>query len=189
MAKNTELEKLYAIEIKKLIDNGTVEKVHESTLAAADPDRFLNYIPHLCVNREEKVTSRVRPAFDASCKNNQNISLNGNIHPGPKTQKNISHLNIHMRLNPVVLISDLEKMFYSIGYQEHPGPTDKIQNNRDMLRFLWSPDKDDTPKVYRFCKMLIGCRCSPFQSNSVIKHHLDHLINTSDDERIVEASK
>ena len=79
-------------------------------------------------------------------------------------------------------------MFYSIAYQEHPGPSDEIENNRDLFRFLWSPDKDDMPKHYRFCKMLMGCRCSPFQSNSVIEHHLDHLINTSTDEKVVEAS-
>ena len=48
-------------------------------------------------------------------------------------------------------------------------------------------DKDEIPTVYRFCKMLMGCRDSPFQSNSVIEHHLDELIATSDDEKIIEA--
>ena len=189
LAKNPELEKSYGIEIRKIIDNGVVEKVNESKIRAADPDRFVSYIPHLCIERKEKATSKVRPVFDASSKNNQDVSLNNNIYPGPKMQKSISHLNIHMRLAPVVLLSDLEKMFYQIGYQKEPPKRTKLENTRDAFRFLWSDNAHEDPEVYRFCKMLIGCRCSPFQSNSVIEHHLDHLINTNTDDKIVAAAK
>ena len=170
-----------------MIENGVVEKVKETPLEVADPGRYLNYIPHLCVNRDDKTSSKVRPVYDASCRNNQGISLNDNIYAGPKTQKSISHLNIHMRLNPVVLVSDLEKMFYSVSYQETPPPHTKLDNIKDAFRFLWGDDKDEIPTVYRFCKMLMGCRDSPFQSNSVIEHHLDELIATSDDEKVIEA--
>ena len=81
------MEKLYAKEMEKLIDNEDVVKVDESQLVAADPDRHVNYIPHLCVTRFDKISSQVRPVFDASCKNNQGVSLNYNIVAGPKTQK------------------------------------------------------------------------------------------------------
>ena len=37
--------------------------------------------------------------------------------------------------------------------------------------------------------MLLGCRCSPFQANSVIEHHLDSLIASSKDEDMIEACK
>ena len=35
----------------------------------------------------------------------------------------------------------------------------------------------------------MGSRCSPFQANSVIEHHLDMLIASSTDEEIIEACK
>ena len=54
--------------MEKLIENGDVEEIDESPLLAADSDRYVNYIPHLCVARFDKVSSQVRPVFDASAK-------------------------------------------------------------------------------------------------------------------------
>ena len=51
-------------------------------------------------------------------KNNQDISLNNNIVPGPKTQKNLSRLNIHIRMKPIILMCDINRMFCSVSYQE-----------------------------------------------------------------------
>ena len=76
MSENPEIEKLYAKEMDKLLQNGDVEKIEESPVKASDPDRYINYIPHLAVAKLDKISSRVRPVYDGSCKNNQNISLN-----------------------------------------------------------------------------------------------------------------
>ena len=35
----------------------------------------------------------------------------------------------------------------------------------------------------------MGCRCSAFQANHVIEHHLDSLITSSKDEEMIEACK
>ena len=82
--------------MEKLIENKDVEEVDETPVEAADSDRYVNYIPHLCVARFDKVSSQVRPVFDASARNNQGLSLNENLEPGPKTQRNLSHLNMHI---------------------------------------------------------------------------------------------
>ena len=90
--------------------------------------------------RQDKITSKVRPVFNASSKNNQNISLNDNILCGPKTQESINKLSILMRLKSVVILADLQKMFHSIGYLEEPDVQTGLENNRDVFRILWSDD-------------------------------------------------
>ena len=127
--------------------------------------------------------------YYASAKNNQGVSLNENLVAGPKTQKNLSHLNIHIRMRPIVLLCDIKRMFYSIFYDPTGEPRTKLENSRDAFRFLWNKDPSEPPNVYRFRKMLMGSRCSPFQANSVIEHHLDMLIASSTDDEIIEACK
>ena len=141
------MEEQYKAEINKLIDKGDIEEVCETPLVASDPKRHVNYLPQLVVQRQDKITSKVRPVFNASSKNNQNISLNDNILCGPKTQESINKLSIFMRLKPIVILADLQKMFHSIGYLEEPDVQTGLENNRDVFRILWSDDPNDHPKI------------------------------------------
>ena len=54
LSKDPTLEKLYAKEMEKLIENKDVEEIDETPVQAADSDRYVNYIPHLCVARFEQ---------------------------------------------------------------------------------------------------------------------------------------
>ena len=83
LSKDPVLEKAYTEEIHKLINKDNVEKVEENSLFASDPNRYLNYLPQVCVARQDKISSKVRPVFDASSHNNQGISLNDNLYQGP----------------------------------------------------------------------------------------------------------
>ena len=85
LAKDPILEKAYTAEIHKLINKDNVEKVEENSLFASDPNRYLNYLPQVCVARQDKISSKVRPMFGALSQNNQGISLNDNLYQGPKT--------------------------------------------------------------------------------------------------------
>ena len=87
LAKDKNLEEQYKAEINKLIEKGDIEEVCETQLVASDPKRYINYLPQLVVQRQDKITSKVRPVFNASSRNNQNISLNDNILCGPKHKK------------------------------------------------------------------------------------------------------
>ena len=152
---NKELEKQYVDAMNILVENNEVEEVDESEIKASDPTRILYYIPHLPVVREDKITTKIRPVFDASAKNNQGLSLNDQLIAGPKTQSSISQLMINVRLNPIVLLADLRRMFYSISYNPEPdGSMKGLQNNRDLFRFLWTDNSDDPPKILRFVKFI-----------------------------------
>ena len=71
-----------------------MENVQEDSLFASDPNRYLNYLPLVCVTRQDKISSKVRPVFDASSQNYQGISLNDNLYQGPKTQGSISTITL-----------------------------------------------------------------------------------------------
>ena len=60
MAKDKSLEEQYKAEINKLIHKGDIEEVSENQLEASDPKRHINYLPQIVVQRQEKVTSKVR---------------------------------------------------------------------------------------------------------------------------------
>merc|ERR1711873_315710 len=117
-------------EIHKLINKDNVEKVEETPLYASDPNRYLNYLPQVCVARQDKISSKVRPVFDASSHNNQGISLNDNLYQGPKTQISIPMITANLRFKPILLVADLSHMFYSIGYSTEPEAHTKVNNNR-----------------------------------------------------------
>lgn len=80
------LEKAYIAEIHKLIDKDNVEKIEKILFFASDPNRYLNYLLQVCVARQDKISSKVRPAFDASSPINQGISLNDKSYQEPKVQ-------------------------------------------------------------------------------------------------------
>ena len=63
LAKDPMLEKAYTTEIHKLIDKDNVEKVEEDSLFASDPNRYQNYLPQVCVARQGKISSKVRPVL------------------------------------------------------------------------------------------------------------------------------
>ena len=106
------------------------------------------------VIQEDKLTTKIRPVFDASAKNNQGLSINDQLIEGPKTQSSISLLMINVRLNPIVLLADLRRMFYSIAYNPEPdGSMKGLKNNRDLYRFLWTNERDEVPKIFRFVAM------------------------------------
>ena len=94
-----------------------------------------------------------------------------------------------MRLKPVVILADLQKMFHSIGYLEKPDVQTGLENNRDVFQILWSDEPNDQPKIYRLVKVVFGVASSPFLANAVVEHHLIQLVKNSEDENEVEAAE
>jgi len=158
LAKNPELEEQYAQAINKLIENDEVELVNETQEQLEDPKRFINYIPQVAVVKPHRTTTKVRPVFDTSAKNDDGISLKDNLLPGRKLQLSISHLLIHMRMNPYLVISDIQRMFYQIKYLDSVDfEKTKLHNLRDLYRFLWKRNKNDRyPLTLRYKSMLMG---------------------------------
>ena len=68
---------MYTAALQEKIDLGVIEKV---SCDDTGPVGMTYYMPHSAVIRADKVTTKVRIVFDASCKDN-GVSLNDTLHP------------------------------------------------------------------------------------------------------------
>ena len=158
--------KLYNEALQSMIDDNTVEEVIENSEITKNMSKFFYFLPHSAVIKLDRVTTKIRVVFDASAKNSEGQSLNDQLLEGPKLQLDIVELLIRMRLKKIVLLADVAKMFYSILIDE---------KFRDYFRFLWNSSEDDIPKVYRFRKLLMGAKSSPYLAIATVHHHLNKV--------------
>ena len=71
----------------------------------------------------------------------------------------------------MAVVADIEKAFLMVSV---------IENDRDVLRFLWVDDVElEEPKVvvYRFTRVVFGVTSSPFLSNATILKHVSSYKN------------
>ena len=136
--------------------------------------KIICYLPHRPVIRAEKVTSKIRPVFDASATDDSGTSLNDMLLPGPNLLPELFHVLIRFRAFSVSLVADIEKAFLQIGIR----PED-----RDALRFLWfdvskpvdaNSNRGDFVE-YRLTRLPFGLTSSPFLLQAVVRHHLEQF--------------
>uniref|UniRef100_A0A7M5WXV2 DUF1758 domain-containing protein n=1 Tax=Clytia hemisphaerica TaxID=252671 RepID=A0A7M5WXV2_9CNID len=151
---NTDYEKIF-IDYEK---DGIIERVPEAQIAKEEGT--VHYIPHRPVIREDKVTTKIRPVFDASCSVN-GVSLNDCLYPGPNLLAKIFDILLRFRMNKIGILADIKQAFLNISI--HP-------DHRDFLRFLWrDPTSSDREVVvYRFLRVVFGLTSSPFLLNGTI---------------------
>ena len=104
-----------------MLDSGVIEKVPLEEIECSRP-KF--YMPHRPVVREDKLMTKVRPVFDASAKDYNQVSLNDCMEAGPCLVSNLTEILVRFRRWPVTATADIEK------------------EDRDVHRFLWQPDDD-----------------------------------------------
>jgi len=119
-------------------------------------------LPHFPVSRPERQTIKTRIVFDASAKH-KGVSLNDEILPGPKLQKDLVDILLRLRRNPIALVADISQMYLRIQI----APMD-----RRYFRFLWR-DLDMTRKseVYEFERVVFGKKSAPFETQYTIQEH------------------
>ena len=125
------------------------------------------YIPHHCVIREDKSTTKLRIVYDGSAKQKGSLSLNECLYKGPCLLNDLNEKLIRFRFGSYILIADLQEAFLQIVVQEQ---------ERKYLEFLWK--KDSEIIAYQFKRLPFGLSCSPFIQNTTIRHHcLKHNSN------------
>ena len=125
-----------------------------------------NYLPHHCVVRDEKPTTKFRIVFDASSKPSQHQpSLNEYLYKGPNLNPLLYEILILFRAYSIALTADIEKAFLQISVNEC---------ERDYLRFLWFEDPfSENPNIVenRFTRVIFGMDSSPFLQNGTLRKH------------------
>ena len=71
------------------------------------------FLPHFPIVKPDRTTTKTRIVFDASAQY-QGVSLNDAICPGPKLQRDLFHVMLRFRKNPVALVCDIAEMYLRI---------------------------------------------------------------------------
>ena len=158
LEKCKELSEAYNATLQKYIDKEYIRKVPSEEKL---PDQTW-FLPHFPILRPDKSTTKLRIVFDASARSN-NISLNDVIHQGPKLQNDLTSILIRFRHRPVAVMCDIQEMYLQICLNEE---------DRPYHRFLWrNLDREKSPEIYEFSRLVFGVNCSPFLAQFVTQQH------------------
>uniref|UniRef100_A0A1X7URT2 CCHC-type domain-containing protein n=1 Tax=Amphimedon queenslandica TaxID=400682 RepID=A0A1X7URT2_AMPQE len=125
----------------------------------------IHYLPHHCVLRQDKSTTRLRIVYDASAKTN-GPSLNNCLHIGPSLHQKVFDILLRFRMWPIAIVADIEKAFFMIQVADV---------DQDVLRFLWYKDvfcENPELQIYKFTCVVFGVAPSPYLLNATIAQHL-----------------
>jgi len=166
LLRNPELLAEYNAILQEQLQQGIIEMIPESQ--GRSPETTVHYLPHHCVVRQDKQTTKLRIVYDGSAKTRTNpVSLNDCLKTGPNFIPKLFDVLIRFRWHLVALTADIERAFLMISIS----PED-----RDALRFLWLKNPNDVASdilELRFTRLVFGLRPSPAILGSVISHHLD----------------
>lgn len=158
LRKQPEVAEAYQTVFDKYKDKGYIKEVDEKY----DQAEKIWYLPHFPVVRMDKVTTKVRPVFDASARF-KGVSLNDVILQGPKLQSDLTHVLTRFRRSPVALVCDITEMYLQV----HMKPSDQ-----SVHRFLWREmDNSKKPTVYQFTRVVFGVNASPYLAQFVNQHN------------------
>ena len=159
LMKDNDLMGKYNGIFQEQLAQGVVEKVPPTEI---DNDK-VRYMPHFGVVRKDRVTSKLRVVFDATCKTDtEQLSLNDRLERGPNLIPLLFNVIVKFTTNAIALTADIEKAFLQIGIQTA---------DRDFLRFLWYDDPfAANPSVIqlRYTRLPFGLKPSPAILGSVV---------------------
>ena len=160
---NPELREKYDAVIKTYLDENILEEVK-------DDKTFDNvhYLPRRAVIKNERDTTKIRVAFDASAKSPKQPSLNDILYRGPCLLPLVLDILLRFRISETAVVADIQQGFLQIS----------IAETHRNLRFLWFEDinNSDVIKTLRFAGVMFGLACSPFLLNATIRSQVEkHL--------------
>ena len=148
--KDRELKQQYSDVIKEYLLMGHMEKIYnESERNRSDAV----YLPHHAVVRRDKLTTKVRVVYDASCKGANGVSLNDTLMVGPTLQADLRHIVMRWRQHPICLAADIIKMYRQVKV---------AQSDADFQRIVWREDPDQEIEDFRLLTVTFGTSCAPY---------------------------
>lgn len=147
--KNSKFKDDYSKVIQEYLQLNHMEKVLEND--KNNPKAI--YLPHHAVVREDKVTSKVRVVFDASCKGSKGASLNDCMLVGPTLQAELRHTIMRWRTHRICLVADIIKMYRQVLVHKE----DSV-----LQRILWRDSPEKEIEVYQLKTVTFGTASAPY---------------------------
>ncbi|XP_022824808.1 uncharacterized protein LOC111355259 [Spodoptera litura] len=148
LEKNKKLREKYNDFMKEYINMNHMIKVNKTNNYEGK-----YYIPHQPVIREDALTTKLRCVFDASSKSNTKISLNDNLHKGPRLQQDLATILLRWRKHKVVFMADIEKMYRFIKIHREDQP---------FQRILWRWTINQPIEEYELTTVTYGTTAAPY---------------------------
>ena len=162
--KKPDMKTRYDAVLEDLQKNGIIGEIQKKNEETSNPTF---YLPHRSVVREASTSTKVRPVFDAFCKGENGISLNGCMNSCPNLNPNLVQTLLRFRRWRYGLTADIVKTFLQIELNKC---------DQDTQRFLW--DVNDQIRTMRFERVIFGNTSSHFLLNATLKFHLSKFERT-----------
>ena len=107
-SKDMHLKSRYDAVFEDFERGGIIKEVPPEEISPGHP---VYYLPHRPVVREDSLTTKVRPVFDASCRGVNGISLNDCVETGPNLIPDLIEILIRFRRYRFALTADITKAF------------------------------------------------------------------------------
>ncbi|XP_075977746.1 uncharacterized protein LOC142977620 [Anticarsia gemmatalis] len=150
LARDEKLKQQYSEVINEYLLLGHLEKINDESDKNTDG---AVYLPHHAVVRQDKLTTKVRVVYDASCKGTNGVSLNDTLMVGPTLQADLRHIVMRWRQHPICLAADIEKMYRQIKV---------ARPDTDFQRIVWREDPSKEIEDFRLLTVTFGTSCAPY---------------------------
>lgn len=147
LSRNPQLRADY----QKFLDE--YEEMGHMSLADAETQKTVYYLPHHAVHRPSSSTTKLRVVFDASAKTKTGVSLNDIQMVGPKLQQDLASIMMRWRMHKIVFTADIAKMYRQIYIHE---------NHQDFQRILWRKNPLEKIKHYKLKTVTYGTSSAPY---------------------------
>ncbi|XP_026326321.1 uncharacterized protein LOC113235013 [Hyposmocoma kahamanoa] len=153
--KNHDLRQKYNEFMNEYLEMGHMTKVVKSSYYEGK-----YYIPHQPVIREDAITTKLRCVFDASSKSSTNISLNDNMHKGPRLQQDLETILLRWRKHKFAFMADIEKMCRFIKIHK---------DDLSYQRILWRWTPRQPIEEYELTTVTYGTTAAPYLATKTLQ--------------------
>ena len=137
--------------VQEYLTLGHAQKATQTELCT--PVEKTYTLPMHAVYKTTSSSTKLRVAFDGSCPTSTGVSLNDVLAAGPTLHPNLDQILIRFRKHRVAVSTDIGKMFREVLLS---------QPDRQLHRFLWRPQPDQTLETYCMNRVTFGVRPSPY---------------------------
>ncbi|XP_075162446.1 uncharacterized protein LOC142235098 [Haematobia irritans] len=148
LLRKPDMKPMYDAVIEEYKSLGHMVRIDRSTEGGSE-----FYLPHHAVIKPERISTKLRVVFNASCPTSSGLSLNDTLYPGPVLQNDLMLLIIRWRFYRYVFNGDIEKMYRQILLDDR---------HTKFQRIVFRTDPRADVQDFEMKTVTFGLNCAPF---------------------------